>query len=149
MSDTFDNGNVTPPSNEDCWTPVRDGDVFCAPACGHKCTLADFERATVGAAALVAELGEGWQPRVWENDGWNFSAEKGSAKVDYSEIEGCFTASIDAGVFQQRHEQFRGKGSSPRAAMKAVLTEAEHKIASLKRTVSSAALEPLKIENAA
>lgn len=149
MSDTFDNGNPTPPSSGDRWTPVRDGDVFCAPACGHKCKLADFERASASAAALVAELGDGWQPRVWENFGWNFSAEKGTATVEYSEAGGHFTASIDAGVFRQRHEQFRASGSSPRAAMEAVLAEIEHKAAALKRTASSASLEPLKIESAA
>lgn len=149
MSDTFDNGNPTPPSGGDRWTPIRDGDVFCAPACGCQCKLADFERATERAAALVAELGDGWLPRVWENCGWNFSAEKGSATVDYSEAAGHFTASIDAGVFHQRHEQFRASGSSPRAAMEAVLAEVEHKIAGLKRTASSATLEPIKIECAA
>jgi hypothetical protein len=145
MSETFDNGNPTPPSTGDRWTPIRNGDVFCAPACGNKCKLADFERATASAAALVAELGDGWQPRVWENLGWYFSAEKGTASVGYSEGGGHFTASIDAGIFQQRHEQFRAAASSPRAAMEAVLAEVEHKIAALRRTAISAALEPLKI----
>lgn len=149
MSNTFDNGNTTPPSGGDRWTPIREGDVFCAPACGCKCKLADFERATAGAAELVAELGDGWRPRVWENCGWNFSAKKGSATVAYSEADGHFSASIDAGVFDQRHEQFFANGSSPRAAMEAVLAEVEHKIAALKRTASSASLEPLKIERAA
>jgi hypothetical protein len=149
MSEAFDNGNPTPPFTGDRWTPIRDGEVFCAPACGHKCKLVDFEQATASAAALVAELGEGWLPRVWENCGWYFSAGKGTATVDYSENGGHFTASIDAGVFRKRHEQFRADGESPRAAMEAVLAEVENKIASLKRTASSAALEPLKIEYAA
>lgn len=149
MTETFDNGNPTPLSSGDRWTPVRDGDIFCAPACGCKCKLVDFERATASAAALVAELGDGWQPRVWENCGWHFSAGKGAATVDYSENGGHFTASIDAGVFQERHEQFRADGNSPRAAMEAVLVEVEYKISALKRTASSAALEPLKIKYAA
>lgn len=149
MNATFDNGNPTPLSTGDRWTPIRDGDVFCSPACGHKCKLADFERATERAAALVLQLGEGWQPRVWENLGWHFSAEKGAATVEYSESGGHFTASIDAGLFQQRHEQFRANGDSPRGAMEAVLAQVENKIASLKRTASSAALEPLKITAAA
>lgn len=75
--------------------------------------------------------------------------EKGTATVDYSEGGGHFTANIDAGVFRQRQEQFRADGESPRAAMEAVLAEIEYKIASLKRTASSAALEPLKIKHAA
>lgn len=149
MTETFDNGNPTPPSSGDRWTPILDGEIFCAPACGCKCKLADFERATTSAAALVAELGDGWLPRVWENCGWHFSAEKGAATVDYSEDGGHFTANIDAGVFRQSHEQFHADGDSPRAAIAAVLAEVEYKIASLKRTASSAALEPLKIEHAA
>lgn len=149
MIDTFDNGNPTPPSTGDRWTPIRDGDIFCAPACGRKCKLVDFECATASAAVLIGELGDGWEPRVWENCGWHFSAGKGAATVDYSENGGHFTASIDAGVFHQRHEKFRADANSPRAAMEAVLAEVEHKIASLKRTASSAALEPLKIEHAA
>lgn len=148
MNETFENGNPTPPSTGDCWTPIRDGDVFCAPACGHKCKLADFEQATASAIALVAELGEGWLPRVWENGGWYFSAGKGSATVDYSEKSGHFTASIDAGRFGNRHEQFSADGNSPRAAMEAVLAQVENKIAALKRTVMSATLEPLKLEAA-
>ena len=146
MNETFDNGNPTPLSTGDRWTPIRDGAVFCAPACGHKCKLADFERATASATALVAELGEGWLPRVWENGGWYFSAGKGAATVDYSESCGHFTASIDAGQFGNRHEQFSAEGNSPRAAMEAVLAEVEHKIAALKRTAMSATLEPLKLQ---
>lgn len=128
MKDIIDNGNPMPPSTGDSWTPIRDGEFFCSKACGYKCRLVDFEQATTHAAALVAELGEGWWPRVWENCGWHFSAEKGSASVDYSEIDGNFTASIDAGVFDQRHEQFRANGSSPRKAMEAVLGQLEHKL---------------------
>lgn len=149
MSETFDNGNPTPLSTGDRWTPILDGEVYCAPACGCKCKLVDFKRATASAAALVADLGDGWQPRVWENLGWHFSASKGSATVDYSESDGHFTASIDAGLFRQRHELFRAVGVSPRAAVEAALAEIEHKIAALKRTASSASLEPLKIRNAA
>lgn len=143
---TFDNGNPTPPSSGDRHTPIRDGDVFCSPACGCKCKLAEFERAKNSAAALVAELGHGWNPRVWENCGWHFCAEKGAAVVDYSKNGGHFTASIDAGQFAGRHEQFRAEGSSPRAAMEAVLAEIEYKIAALKRTASSASLEPIQIQ---
>lgn len=149
MSETFDNGNPTPLSVGDRWTPILDGDIYCAPACGCKCKLVDFKRATASAAALVTELGDGWQPRVWENLGWHFSAGKGSATVDYSESGGHFTASIDAGMFRQRHEQFHAVGESPRAAMEAAIAEIEQKIASLKRTVNSASLEPIKIRNAA
>lgn len=145
MGHTFDNGNPTPLSSGGRWTPIRDGEVFCAPACGFKCKLVDFERATASAAALVAELGDGWQPRVWENCGWYFSAGKGAATVDYSETGGHFTACIDAGSFGDRHEQFRAAGKSPRAAMEAVLAQVEHKISSLKRTASSAAVEPIKL----
>lgn len=148
MNDTFENGNTMPPAIGDSWTPVLRGSVFCSPACGHSCTRADFDQATSSAAALVAELGEGWAPRVWENGGWYFSAVKGSATVDYSQSEGQFSASIDAGLFGNRQEMFTADGSSPRSAVEAALAKIEQKIAALTRTARSAALEALKLEAA-
>jgi len=149
MSDIFDNGNPLPPATADRWTPILAGDIYCSLACGSWCKLVEFEQGTASASALVAELGPGWKPRVWENGGWYFSAENGAATVDYSERGGNFTACIDAGVFNERHEQFRAEGSDPRAAMEAVLDQVKHKIASLKLTAVSAALEPLQIDDAA
>lgn len=61
----------------DGWTPHRRGEVYCSPRCGAGCTHAAFERATAEAEALCSRLGEGWRPRVWENMGWHYAAQKG------------------------------------------------------------------------
>lgn len=63
------------------WTPVRNGRVFCSPACGGRCTFAEYTKANKDAENLARTLGAGWKPRVWENLGWHFSAEKADASV--------------------------------------------------------------------
>lgn len=56
-------------------TPVsQPNGVYCSPRCGFKCTRAAFNQAHEEAAALCKELGEGWEPRIWENWGWNYEA---------------------------------------------------------------------------
>jgi hypothetical protein len=54
------------------WTPLLRGKVFCSPACGCKCTKEAHDKAQRAAAALVARLGDVWEPHVWENSGWNY-----------------------------------------------------------------------------
>lgn len=63
----------------DRYTPQlrRKGKVYCSPWCGIGCTRAAFERATREANELCALLGDGWRPRVWENLGWFYAAERG------------------------------------------------------------------------
>lgn len=61
-------------TEEERWTPVRRGDVYCSPACGNNCTVYDFEAAHTNAQALVSVLGPKWKPRVWENLGWHYAA---------------------------------------------------------------------------
>jgi hypothetical protein len=63
------------PKNEPLsWEPVLDGKIYCAPACGHRCTKAAFDLATAAADKLCADLGPGWKPRMNENMGWYYSA---------------------------------------------------------------------------
>lgn len=57
------------------------GGIYCAPWCGCNCTRAEYDRAVKEAGALAAILGDGWEPRVWENIGWHYSANKGVAQV--------------------------------------------------------------------
>lgn len=145
MTYTIDNGNPTPLSTGDRWTAIHDGDLFCSPACGHKCTRAAFDKATAGAAALVASLGEGWMPKVWENGGWYFHATKGTATVNYCEGDGDFQAEICANHSNGKSQQFFGCGSTPRAAMEDALASVQAVISTLTRTALSASLEPLAI----
>ena len=56
------------------WRPRHRGDAYCSPACGGGCTQEAFQEATRLAAALAQRLGQGWEPNVWENLGWHYSA---------------------------------------------------------------------------
>lgn len=61
----------TPPLS---WDAVRNGAIYCAPACGGRCTWAAYQKAVRGANALAKRLGTSWVTRVWENLGWHYSA---------------------------------------------------------------------------
>src|SRR5262249_43953449 len=50
---------------------------YCSPRCGCKCTKAAFDEATKQADDLAAQLGDGWEPYVWENGGWHWQLAKG------------------------------------------------------------------------
>ena len=54
------------------WTPVLNGDTYCSPRCGAKCTKADYDLCVTRANRLCKLLGEGWETRVWENLGWHY-----------------------------------------------------------------------------
>jgi hypothetical protein len=64
------------------------GPAYCSPWCGFDCTKAAFDRATTEAAALAARMGPGWEPRVWENGGWNYDVHKGVAVIHTSMVCG-------------------------------------------------------------
>lgn len=68
-------------TEQDRWDPVRDGDRYCSPGCGCKCTYEDYRAACQGATELCLQLGRGWSPYVWENGGWHYKALKGYAEV--------------------------------------------------------------------
>jgi hypothetical protein len=63
------------------WDPVERGSIYCAPACGSGCTREEFERVTRAAVELCAELGPGWEPRVWENMRWHGEVYFGGVHV--------------------------------------------------------------------
>ena len=53
------------------WEPMREGDVFCSPACGRGCTSKEYETAVEQGNELAEKMGEGWDVKVWENLGWH------------------------------------------------------------------------------
>lgn len=63
------------------WAPVLKGEIYCSPRCGMNCKKADHDKAHAAAAACCAILGAGWEPRVWENWGWNWSADKAGCSI--------------------------------------------------------------------
>jgi hypothetical protein len=61
------------------WKPVRRGDVYCSPACGAGCKLADYQRCVRLAKALAKRMGPGWKPYVGENLHWYYGVYKGKS----------------------------------------------------------------------
>lgn len=144
MSMTIDNDNVHAPFTGDRWTPRLDGNVFCSPACGHRCTKADFDHATARAAEIADQLGDGWRPHVWENCGWNFEVKKGVATVSVDSA-GRYTATIEFGFTDRSVERVSETQDEPRHAMQCVIDVLNSKIATLKRTLISVSLESLTL----
>ena len=67
----------------DEWKPVRIDDRYCSPHCGRGCTHKEYRLAMGHAHGLAAELGDEWEPTVWENLGWHFAARiPGDVRVE-------------------------------------------------------------------
>jgi hypothetical protein len=144
MSNVFENGNVSPLSLGDRWTPKLNGAIFCSPACGFKCKKVDFDHAMESAATLANQLGNGWRPCVWENGGWYFEVKKGAATVSVDEA-GEYTATIRF-HFEDDHENCLSESrQDPREAVAALVERMNQRVATLKRALVSVSLSPLEI----
>ena len=68
------------------WDPVRNGEIYCSPACGGGCSIDSYLQAVEDAKRLCKELGEGqWVSRVWENLNWHYSAMSMNGQVEVHE----------------------------------------------------------------
>jgi hypothetical protein len=105
------------------WVPVKDGDRFCAPACGRGCTAQQYDTAVAKADALAARLGPGWEAVVWENLGWHHKAVSacGRWKVHPSHGSGYIAFIGDKGP----GGNWTGFGKTPAAAIRAALKAAK------------------------
>lgn len=146
MSIIIDNGNVTPLSTPDRWTPKLNGKIFCSPACGAQCKKADFDLATNGASALVGQLGSGWEPHVWENLGWHFEATKRGATVSVDE-SAQYEASIRFHMDERIELCVSETRATPREAVEAVIAGIDARVAILKRALLSLSFAPLEIQD--
>lgn len=72
-------------SKELSWKPKRDGDIYCAPACGGGCTYTKFQLASTRAAALCERLGPGWREHVFENLGWHYKVKSLCGRIHVHE----------------------------------------------------------------
>lgn len=73
------------------WTPILDGERYCAPRCGAGCKKADYDAAVEQAEALARRMGPQWAPRVWENFGWHWEIRAGNSHVSQRR-DGDFSA---------------------------------------------------------
>lgn len=58
---------------------------YCGSRCGFKCSRAKYDYACRRATELAERMGDGWQPEVWENWGWNWKVERGDASIHVNE----------------------------------------------------------------
>lgn len=92
---------------------VRKADgTYCSPWCGMGCTFAAFEKATADAEALATQLGPNWEPHVWENMGWHYSAMHGEKLSLYPHSATDFAA-----YFNDDDRQYIGGGVTPALAV--------------------------------
>lgn len=98
------------------WGPIRSGDTYCSPACGHGCTWAAHEAAQASARKLVDALGDGFEPRVWENMGWHWGADARSGVGDVSPSIGANRTVVGYSARINGGSRWRGEGRTPRAA---------------------------------
>ena len=89
------------------WTPVRNGEYYCSPACGGHCTYEAFEQATKNAEALAElctkEIGGVWKTRVHENLGWHWHVYQEDTNIaiykdGYKSEEDYYTVGIGSGT---------------------------------------------------
>lgn len=92
--------------NKLSWRPVREGDRFCAPACGRGCTHAEYVDALTKAAAVVKSLGPGWKPVVSENLGWYYSVEHVSGMKVHCSAGPSYWADIGVDNRQYHSDHF-------------------------------------------
>ena len=114
---------------EQNWTPKRNGQTYCAPACGGRCSWTAYQRARIKARRAAARMGRGWRVNVFENLGWHWDvvSPDGSIEIGQSSYDPTFRASID--------HKYWGHGKTADAALKAALVEASAALPKLEALV--------------
>jgi hypothetical protein len=120
------------------WDPVRHGDIYCAPACGGKCTWAAYQEANKNAKALARKLGKGWVPLVWENLGWHWAAKTtdGLMKVHPGIYKGKVT-DYTAYFGEGSSGQWIGQNKNPVVAVADALQKAQDNAAKIDKLVNT------------
>lgn len=122
------------------WKPVRRGAIYCAPACGHGCTHAEFKAATAKAKTLCALLSQqsvkGWKPRVWENLGWHYAAISPCGRIKVHPLDAGwsgYTAFI--GYPESPGGTWTGQAPTPLNAVKKAAAAAKDFLSQIQATI--------------
>lgn len=114
---------LEPSKDTERWTPVlKPGGIYCSPRCGNKCTKANHDAAQAKAKALAERMGPDWEPRVWENGRWHYSADHKTQKCSihpgreypsWEHVEG----QNEYSVYLNTNPQFITRHTDPREAL--------------------------------
>lgn len=141
---TYDHNPNQAPAALDEWTPVLNGDIYCAPRCGCGCTKAEYDKACESANVLAARMGYRWEVEVWENCGWNYCVKNGPATIT-PEHDGRFQAELCFPPLESAHLQIFESDADPRRAFETAIKRLDLLIAQLSRTRSAIALQPAEL----
>ena len=108
------------------WKARRRGPIYCAPACGNKCTWEAYQLAKQRAAKLVKALGPGFRTHVHENMGWHASAlsECGRLYVAVSYYKGRASYNAFLGEPNSFSGVWSAGGKTPHVTVREVLDAA-------------------------
>ena len=117
-----------PTLEDNRWTPVRRGKVYCSPACGGGCTHQSYLKAQAQAQEMLDQLGpptkdgNAWEKRVHENLGWYGSVRlmiNGQVMAQVQKNRVGYSAYIESSP------QFVADGETPMQAVQNALRQLE------------------------
>lgn len=117
-----------PTLEDNRWTPVRRGAIYCSPACGGGCTHQAYLEAQVQAQEMLDALGgpttggNAWEKRVHENLGWYGSVRlviNGQVVAQLQKNRNGYSCYIES------NPQFVADGETPRDAVQRALLKLE------------------------
>jgi hypothetical protein len=130
------------------WTPVRNGNAYCSPACGGGpavCSIQRYERAVDASNKVARDLGPGWNPVVTENLGWHARVTSPCGRIsvhlpllphDTSYLAFLGPKELQPGGKWAEH------GRTPREAIENVLNAARADLGLIETTIKGLAVPP-------
>lgn len=123
------------------WTPVRNGDAYCSPACGGGpvvCSIKRYEHAIDVANKVARDLGEGWKTDVFENLGWHARVVSPCGRLSIAlptlPDDVWYTAFLGPKEIQPGGRWAATERTS-REAIEAVLNAARHDLGLIEKTI--------------
>jgi len=104
------------------WKAKRNGEIYCAPACGMGCTHEMYLEAHAKADALIAkckaEVGGSWTKHIHENLGWHYRVMLKGGNITIHEYrDGSYGVSSHGGGTPS-HMSIRGGSTSIKRLVK-------------------------------